>query len=187
VVTVLDGCDGSGRFAGVAHERRETSGLILGQNGVRTLASVAGNVLDDILLEQRLDMLGVETTLQDHLTITGDGTFGTKLSAEEFEDVLDRSVHDLAGFLGVGPTDLLGTDTDNLRGNHLKFMGFAGGQLRVVCRDDLLEALQKGFIPVLRAFLETGIEFLVIADGLLRLLGLLLLFTEIDNVFFSHD
>lgn len=80
--TRLDSRHGSSRAAAVAGNEVETV-LSLGKVGVRRAARLAGHVFDDVAAEDVLDLLLLETTLDDEAAGTVDGARGTQFSKQE--------------------------------------------------------------------------------------------------------
>lgn len=76
--TSLDRRHGSSRSARVAGDERETV-LSLAQLGIGRSAGLARHVLDDVFSQHVLQLLGLETTLDDQPRTSVDGTAGTQL------------------------------------------------------------------------------------------------------------
>lgn len=83
--------------------------------GVWRTARLASDVFDNVPPENVLNLLLLETTLDDQSAITSHGTAGTQLSEQELCDVLLGTFHPLADLGDVGEDGLLVAFTETLR------------------------------------------------------------------------
>jgi hypothetical protein len=96
--TSLDGRNGTPGSARIARDEVETV-LALVQIGIRGTAGFASDVFHDVATEDVLNLLLLETTLDDQAAGSVNGTRGTQLSEQELGDVLVGTLHPL-GNLG---------------------------------------------------------------------------------------
>jgi hypothetical protein len=111
--TGLDGLHGVRRSASLAHFKQQS--IFLLQLSLRAPACSADDVLGDIFSEHVFELFGLETTLNNQLVITTNGTSGTQLGQDESQDVIGFTIDTLAVVHEVDPSNSLGTDTTHLR------------------------------------------------------------------------
>ena len=142
--TGLDRVDGPSRAARLA--RHEEYTVLLRKERVRRLARLAGDVLDcgrrcqpstrqcqwlewtgrtDVTTQNVLDLLLLETTLDDKAPRAVDGAGGTHFREHVLDDVLGLPVHTFADVGDVGEDGLLVAFTCELRRRNC--VTFAGG------------------------------------------------------------
>lgn len=105
-------------------------------------ACLARDVLDNVSAKNVLDLLLLETTLDDQSAFTSHGTAGTQLSEQELCDVLFCTFHPLANLGDVGKDGLLVAFTETLRWRNLIAPGTGVGEvgmLRVELREEPVE------------------------------------------------
>ena len=147
MITGTDGGDGTAGTAVGAVAKVETGGLVLDQLGVGTAAHLAGDVLDDVLAEKTLDVLGHVLAPDDETLVAIDGALGTELGHEELEDVLGGALHHGADLLEVDPEGLLGADAGELGGLHVATLLLDEvGVVRVQDAHDAVEELGVGVV-----------------------------------------
>jgi len=136
-------------------------------------------VLTNVLAENVLDLLLVETTTEDETLSTVHRSLGTQLGVEEHEDVLGLTVETTADVDKVGKRRLLGSLTGNL-GRNNGVPALLAGKLGVVEVEEGEEALQElvvGRVTVLGdprvdtaslgTLVATSVENAIVLAGLL--------------------
>merc|ERR1712029_1156138 len=103
--TGLNRSDGPARTARVARDEVQPV-LSLGEFGIGGAARLAGDVFDNVATKNVLDLLLLETTLDDEATGTVHGTGGTQFSEQELCHVFVSTLHTLADFGDVGEDGL---------------------------------------------------------------------------------
>lgn len=88
--------------------------------------------LTNISSQNILQLLLLETTLDDKLTLTGNGTRGTQLGEQELSDVLVGSLHAATDFGNVCENGLLVSFAQALRRGDLVRLAAARGKIGVV-------------------------------------------------------
>jgi len=88
--------------------------------------------LTDISSQNVLQLLLLETTLDNKLTLTSDGTRGTQFGEQELSNVLIGSLHAATDFGNVGKNGLLVSFAQALRGRDLVRLAAARGKIGVV-------------------------------------------------------
>lgn len=138
--------------------------------------------LTDVLSQNVLKLLLLETTLDNQASATVNRTAGTQLSKQVGGDVLVGTLHALADVGNVGKDGLLVTLTHALRGRDLVALDAAQGVVGVLLRQLVEEALQKRVVAqslglVVRP--DTGasvhVTRLLLGSGVLGVLALRLL------------
>lgn len=140
--TGLDGLDRTTRAARVASNEVKTV-LSLGKICVGRSAGLAGDVLDNVRAQDVLDLLLLETTLDDQPPGAVGGTAGTQLGKEVGSDVFVGSLHALANLGKVGKDGLLVAFAQALGGRDLVGAGAGRGVVGVLLREQRKEAGQK--------------------------------------------
>mmetsp|Transcript_30358 Transcript_30358/g.88766 ORF Transcript_30358/g.88766 Transcript_30358/m.88766 type:complete len:275 (+) Transcript_30358:108-932(+) len=147
MITGADGGDGADGAAVAAVAKVEAGGLVLDELGVGTAAHLAGDVLDDVLAQERFDVLGHVLAADDEALVAVDGALGTELGHEELEDVLGGALHHGADLLEVDPEGLLGADAGELGGLHVAALLLDEvGVVGVEDADDAVEELGVGVV-----------------------------------------
>lgn len=137
-----DRCHGSSRSARVAGDERQTV-LSLAQLCVGRPARLARHILDNVLSQHVLQLLGLEATLDDQSRTAVDGTAGTQLGEQERRDVVLRPLHTLADLGDVGEDGLLVAFAHALGRWDLVALGASRGMVGVLLG-------KKGEEPALR-------------------------------------
>lgn len=145
--TSLDRGNGPSGSAGVAGDEGQTV-LSLAQLRVRRSARLARHVLDDILPQHVLQLLRLETTLDDQTSSTRGRAARTQFGEQKSGDVLLGSLHTLANLGKVGEDGLLVSFTHALRRWDLVALGSSSSVVGVL----LGEKAEK---PALRRALVT--------------------------------
>lgn len=138
--TRLDGRDGSCGTAGLALQEEQT--VLLGENSIGRFAGLAGNVLNNVTTQNSLDLLLLETTLDDQALGSINGSRSSQLGKQELNNVLRLTMHPLADIGNVGKDSLLVTITHN-RGRNNGVTLLLTGKLGVVLTKNLENARQK--------------------------------------------
>jgi hypothetical protein len=120
--TSLDGLYRTTRSTAVACDEVETV-LTLGEIRVGRTACLARNVLDNVPPKNVLQLLLLETTLDDQAFLVGKRTARTQLSKQELSNVLVGTLHPLADLGKVGEDGLLVSFTHALRWGDLVALG----------------------------------------------------------------
>src|SRR5690242_16176792 len=92
-------------------------------------AGLAGDVFDNVPPQHVLDLLLLETTLDDQAARTVDGTAGTQFSEQELSDVLVGTLHPLANLGDVGEDGLLVSFTETLWWGDLVALDAVAGEI----------------------------------------------------------
>lgn len=129
--TALDGGDRPPGSARVAGNERQTV-LSLAQLRVGRPARLARHVLDDVLPQHVLQLLRLETTLDDQTSGTSGGAARTQFGEQECGDVLLGPLHTLANLGKVGEDGLLVAFTHALGRWDLVALGSSGGVVGVL-------------------------------------------------------
>lgn len=157
--TSLDGLYRAPRSTAVASDEAETV-LTLGetvqqlayQKGqkytidilcVWRTACLAGDVFDNVPPENVLDLLLLETTLDNETARTVDGTTGTQFGKQELGDVLVGTLHPLANLGDVGEDGLLVSFTETLRWRDLVALDAVTGEVGVLRVEESEESVQE--------------------------------------------
>ena len=82
--------------------------------GIWRTAGLACDVFDNVSPQNVLDLLLLETTLDDQSALTSHGTTGTQLGEQELCNVLLGTLHPLADLGDVGEDGLLVSFTETL-------------------------------------------------------------------------
>lgn len=138
--TRLDGRDGSCGTAGLALQEEQT--VLLGENSIGRFAGLAGNVLDNVTTQDSLDLLLLETTLDDQALGSINGSRGSQLGKQELNNVLGLTMHPLADIGNVGKDSLLVTIAHD-RGRNNSVTLLLSSKLGVVLTENLENARQK--------------------------------------------
>lgn len=133
--TGLDGGDRPTRTAGVAGNEVETV-FALVEFGVGAAAGFACNIFNDISSQDVLNLLLLETTLNDQTPATVDTAAGTQFGEQELHDVVVRTLHTLADVGDVREDGTTVTFTQTLRRRDLIRLGAAGQQVGMVALDE---------------------------------------------------
>lgn len=120
--TSLDGLYRTTRSAAVACDKVETV-LTLGEIGVGRTACLARHVLDNVPPEHVLQLLLLETTLDNQTLLVGKRTACTQFGKQELSNVLVGTLHPLADLGKVGEDGLLVSFTHALRWRDLVALG----------------------------------------------------------------
>jgi hypothetical protein len=140
--TSLDGLYRTPGSAAVARDEAETV-LTLGEVCVGGAARLASDVLDNVTPENVLNLLLLESTLDDEAARTVDGTAGTQFGEQELGDVLVGTLHPLANLGNVGEDGLLVAFTETLRGRDLVALDAVAGEIGMLRVEEREEAVQK--------------------------------------------
>jgi hypothetical protein len=106
-------------------------------------AGLAGDVFDNVSPENVLDLLLLETTLNNKTAGTVDGTAGTQFSEQELGDVLVGTLHPLANFSDVGEDGLLVSFTETLRWRDLVALDAVAGKIGVLRVEEGEESVEE--------------------------------------------
>lgn len=88
----------------------QPGGTILGELSIGTPTHLARDILNNILPQQTLNILGNILSTNDKTLTSINRPLGTEFGHEELEDVLGGSLHHGTDFLEVDPEGLLGSD-----------------------------------------------------------------------------
>lgn len=170
--TRLDGLDGTTGTARVTGNEVQTV-LSLVELCVGGTAGLARDVLEDVFPENVLDLLLLETTLDDQSSATVDGTVCTQFGKQVLSDVLLGTLHALADIGNVGKDGLLVTFTETLGRRDLVASGAAGCVVGVLLRQKAEETAQQQVVADgLCSVVLPDTSALVHVARLLLLLGL---------------
>lgn len=112
VGSVVSGLDRGHRTtgtAGFALHKIKTGEGVAGEGGFGVLAHVACDVLDDIFLKERFNVLWRVAAAQDQALVAVQGAFRTQLGEDKGLCVSLLTVHDLTDLGEVGPHGFTGT------------------------------------------------------------------------------
>lgn len=180
--TGLDGRDGTTRAARVAGDEVETV-LSLVQFRVGASAGLAGDVFNwkmsatiaynvggyvcnehtNVSSQHVLDLLLLETTLDDQTPAAVDTAAGTQFREQELHDVIVRPLHALANVGNVGKDGPAVAFTQTLRRRNPVRLGPARQQIRVVALDEREEPRDEELVGnrlrgVVRPDARAGLE-----------------------------
>lgn len=127
----------------------------------------------DISSEDVLNLLLLETTLDDQTSSTVDTSAGTQFGEQELHNVVVRTLHTLADIGDVGENGTTVTFTQTLRRWDLVRLGTAGEHVGVVALDEGKETVDEERVgDGLRRFVgpDTGASFEVALGDLVLLL-----------------
>lgn len=127
----------------------------------------------DISSEDVLNLLLLETTLDNQTSSTVDTSAGTQFGEQELHNVVVRTLHTLADIGDVGENGTTVTFTQTLRRRDLVRLGPAGEHVGVVALDEGKETVDEERVrDSLRRFVgpDTGASFKVALGDLVRLL-----------------
>ena len=110
---------------------------------VRGTAGLASDVFDDVPPENVLDLLLLETTLDNQTSGTVNGTAGTQFGEQELGNVLVSTLHPLANLGNVGEDGLLVSFTETLRRRDLVALDAVAGEIGVLRVEEGEESVQK--------------------------------------------
>jgi hypothetical protein len=106
-------------------------------------AGLAGDVFDNVSPENVLDLLLLETTLDNKTAGTVDGTAGTQFGEQELGDVLVGTFHPLANLGDVCEDGLLVSFTETLRGRNLVALDAVAGKVGMLRVEESEESVEK--------------------------------------------
>lgn len=106
-------------------------------------AGLAGDVFDDVSPQNVLDLLLLETTLDDKTARTVNGTAGTQFGKQELSDVLIGTLHPLANLGDVGEDGLLVSFTETLRWRDLVALDAVAGKIGMLRVEEGEESVEK--------------------------------------------
>lgn len=109
---------------------------------------MTGDILLDVATQHVLDLLGLETALDDQLLVTVHGATGTQLGQQEIEQMLGQAMQGFRNVHEVGEGGLLGAHAQHLRRSHHKLGLPARGHVRVLVENDFEDALEQLVICV---------------------------------------
>lgn len=131
----------------------------------------------DISSEDVLNLLLLETTLDNQTSGTVDTSAGTQFGEQELHNVVVRTLHTLADIGNVGENGTTVTFTQTLRRRDLVRLGTAGEHVGVVALDEGKETVDEERVrDGLRRFVgpDTGASFKVALGDLVLLVRTLL-------------
>jgi hypothetical protein len=120
-------------------------------------ANTPHSVLTNVLAQNVLNLLLVETTTEDKTLGTVHGSLGTQLGIQEHEDVLGLTVETTANVDKVGKRSLLGTLTGNL-GRNNGVPALLAGKLGVVEVEEGEEPLQQLVVGRFTVLGDPGVD-----------------------------
>ena len=177
--TTLDSADRSLRAALFACDEEDT--VLLREQRLRTLASLADNVLGDVPSQHILNLLRLESPTNRESLRAVHGTDSSQLGEEVLNDVVGLSMHTLADVDNVGKKGLLGTIPRNLGRNHgeLLLLARESRVLRTQRLEDTAEQLLVRVVPVrpvprLGLVLLNAINVVVLSEGVVAKILLVL-------------
>jgi hypothetical protein len=106
-------------------------------------AGLAGDVFDDVSPENVLNLLLLETTLDNETAGTVDGTAGAQFGEQELGDVLVGTLHPLANLGDVGEDGLLISFTETLRRRDLVALDAVAGKIGVLRVEEGEESVEE--------------------------------------------
>ena len=106
-------------------------------------ASLAGNIFDNVPPENVLNLLLLETTLDDQTAGTVDGTAGSQFGEQELSNVLVGTLHPLANFGDVGEDSLLVSFTETLRWRDLVALDAVASKIGMLRVEESKESVQE--------------------------------------------
>jgi len=146
--TSLDRGNRPPRSARVAGDEGQTV-LSLAQLRVGRPACLARHVLDDVLAQHVLQLLRLETTLDDQTSGACGRAARTQFGEQECGDVLLGPLHTLADLWEVGENGLLIAFSHALRRWDLVALGTSGGVVRVLLGQEVEEsALRQMLVAI---------------------------------------
>lgn len=117
---------------------------------------MAGDVLLDVPTQHILDLLGLETALDDQLCVAVHRSARAQLGEQEVQQMLFLSVQHLADLCEVGERGLLGADTQHLRRSHHELGLATGSHVGVLVQDDFEDTVQEFVIGVVTVLVRPG-------------------------------